>query len=358
MAGHRSRNWCFTLNNYTEHDIDRLNEQNILNYTYITYGKEIGEQGTHHLQGYVEFKNAKDLKTLKKFNDRAHWEKRRGKQEQAITYCHKDGNIIEIGEKKDENQGKRTDLDNVKQDLKNGKRMAHIADTYNYQCIRFAEKWLTYNDSKRTTKPTVTWIYGSSGSGKTKLAYEKAGEEAYWKDTSKWWDGYDKQESVIIDDFRGSQMAFNELLRLLDRYAHRVEYKGGSKQFDSPNIYITSINHPSKAYGFLGRDEPLKQLLRRIDNIIEIPPLKTNTEVKTNTKINIDNYENNSESEPYIESDTDTEVAGNTKPRLTLKKRTKRKKATAKSCWSGNGVNPSLRSGLTPPFPASILLPN
>lgn len=73
------------------------------------------------------------------------------------------------------------------------------------------------------------------------------------KDNTKWWDGYDKQEFVILDDFRGSQMQFNELLRLLDRYQHRVEFKGGSRQFDSPNIIITSINHPKDPYGFLDK---------------------------------------------------------------------------------------------------------
>lgn len=298
----RARCFCFTLNNYSETEYENL--KNNINYSYIIIGKEIGKENTPHLQGYIEFDNPKSFGSLKKINKRIHWEIRRGNQKQAIDYCKKDNNFIELGEKK--SQGQRTDLDNVKKDLDENKGMRHISKNYNYQCIKFSEKWLTYNENKRKNKPHVTWIYGPSGSGKTRKAYEIIGEnDVYEKDTTKWWDGYDKQDYCLLDDFRGKQMEFNALLKLLDRYAYRVEFKGGFRQFESNNIIITSINHPKDAYGFLDKKEPLNQLIRRIDSIIKI---KTNDPAIS------------SEDESDTEDVVDTEVGGNTIPPTSVSK--------------------------------------
>jgi len=88
----RARKWCFTLNNYTEEDYGTM-AQHFEEGQFII-GKEIGENGTPHLQGYVEFKNPKDLSVLKKINERIHWEITKGNRKQNFEYCSKDGNYI------------------------------------------------------------------------------------------------------------------------------------------------------------------------------------------------------------------------------------------------------------------------
>ena len=48
----RSRGWCFTLNNYNEEEEVRalaLPEE----VSYGVVGKEVGESGTPHFQGYL-----------------------------------------------------------------------------------------------------------------------------------------------------------------------------------------------------------------------------------------------------------------------------------------------------------------
>lgn len=88
----RARRWCFTLNNYIEEDLSQLSQE--FNNSLFIIGKEVGENGTKHLQGYVEFKNQTRFSTLKKICERAHWETAKGNREANVTYCSKDANFI------------------------------------------------------------------------------------------------------------------------------------------------------------------------------------------------------------------------------------------------------------------------
>lgn len=114
----RAKNWCFTLNNYSTEDCDRLNglSEDVV---YIIYGKEVGENGTPHLQGFISFNKKKSFNVAKNVvSDRAHMEVARNCN-QSITYCKKDGDYHEVGTFVI-SQGKRTDLDDFKDAVKNG----------------------------------------------------------------------------------------------------------------------------------------------------------------------------------------------------------------------------------------------
>lgn len=87
-----SKNWCFTLNNYTEKDISSI-DLIIDKYNKIIIGKEIGACGTPHLQGYIEFKSKLRPSSLKLTN-RIHWEKAKGTLLDNFNYCSKENNII------------------------------------------------------------------------------------------------------------------------------------------------------------------------------------------------------------------------------------------------------------------------
>lgn len=85
-----ARYWCFTLNNYTEEEwlhIIKLCER----HKYIV-GKEVGEKGTPHLQGYVAFeKKCRPMETFD--NKRIHWEKTKANEQKNYDYCSKEGNF-------------------------------------------------------------------------------------------------------------------------------------------------------------------------------------------------------------------------------------------------------------------------
>ena len=69
-----SKYWCFTLNNYKKEDINIISSK-VLNYC---IGEEVGESGTPHLQGYIEFETKKrPLGVFKEYKN-IHWEKRKG----------------------------------------------------------------------------------------------------------------------------------------------------------------------------------------------------------------------------------------------------------------------------------------
>lgn len=268
--------WCFTLNNYTDSDIEKI--KNYKN-KYLIFGKEIGENGTPHLQGYIEFSTNHKLDRLKKhISEKAHWEKRKGTAVEASTYCKKDGEYYEFGEISIPHQGKRNDITEVKELVSSGKGMKDIVLTVNsYQAIRYAETLLKYVEIKRNWKPIVNWFWGPTGSGKTKRAFEEAINPWVSSKNLKWWEGYDAHEDVIIDDFRADYCTFHELLRILDRYEYRIEIKGSSRQFLAKRIWITSCYEPSKVYQ---TREDIAQLLRRIDNIFE---MRSEMEVAGNT---------------------------------------------------------------------------
>ena len=262
MSDCRARNWFITLNNYTEEE-----EACAMQYKcqYICIGKEIGEKcNTPHLHIYFELKNAKSFSKIKKEFPRANIQVAKGNGEQARQYCSKQELLYESGAMK--KAGERTDLQQARDVLEDtGKMSDVVAVATSFQSVRMCECYLKYHERTRNWKPVVKWYYGTTGTGKTKTAYEECSAPYTTGKTIKWWEGYDAHEEVIIDDFRKTFCSFEELLKLLDRYAYRVECKGGSRQLLATKIIITSAYSPQELY--CDSEENINQLLRRIDEI-------------------------------------------------------------------------------------------
>lgn len=260
----RSRRWCFTINNPKEGDeahCKQLVTDGVL--TYVIYGREKGEKGTPHLQGYAESKNARTLGGMRKLIPRAHFEIARGSPDQNRTYCSKEDSFEEWGSIS--RQGARTDLQEVRALIQTSGSIRKCLETaQSYQSVRMAEKILDYTVVKRSAPPVVIWISGPTGVGKTRCAWDLYGSEDTWAwNNSNWFDGYDGHKTVIFDDYRGDELAFPLVLRLTDRYPVRVPIKGGFRPWCPERIIFTSPLTSRDAHGHQ-RGEALEQLLRRI----------------------------------------------------------------------------------------------
>lgn len=116
-----SKNFCFTLNNFSEDDVERINGlvDNNPNVGYVIYGKETAPTtGTPHLQGFINFKIRHLLDDVKQIiGSNPHVEVAR-KVIACITYCKKSHDWYEFG--KISRQGRRSDLEDFKEDVKKG----------------------------------------------------------------------------------------------------------------------------------------------------------------------------------------------------------------------------------------------
>lgn len=99
------KRWCLTLNNYTE-DEEKVLVEWISSNSSAILGKEVGESGTPHIQGYFELKRKLRFTALKKVAcmKRCHLEEAKGNREQNEVYCSKGNVIINTLESKNVNK--------------------------------------------------------------------------------------------------------------------------------------------------------------------------------------------------------------------------------------------------------------
>lgn len=157
----------------------------------------------------------------------------------------------------------RTDWAMVWESAKRGRVDDIPADirTKHYRTIKSIQKdHLTPESISRQ----VFVYYGEPGTGKSHQAWTEAGLDAYPKDPrTKYWDGYENQQHVVIDEFRGG-IDIAHVLRWFDKWPVIVECKFGAVSFKATKIWVTSNIHPRDWYPEL--DETTKQaLLRRLN---------------------------------------------------------------------------------------------
>lgn len=242
----RSKNWCFTVNNYTEEDVAAI-EKLIESSDYVIVGKEQGEQGTPHLQGYVQLKKKTRLGGLKKILPRAHLQVARGSAEDNRKYCSKEGDFKEYGTAKEIDPGKREKRrwDEIWENAKKGDIEAIEPEVRirHYNAIKRIKK--DYSEPPPDLEaPCGLWITGESGVGKSTYA-RKHYPGAYIKNVTKWWDSYKGQDYVIIDDIDPRHKDFGYLLKIwADKFAFNAEEKGGAMMIRPKKIIVTSQYMP------------------------------------------------------------------------------------------------------------------
>jgi len=155
-TGPRAKNWCFTLNNYTPMDVDRLAAAHV-DIEYLIFGREVGASGTPHLQGTVCFRSRKRLQQVKAHVGEAHCSVTRYLT-QSIEYCKKDGSFTEVGiVPADQRKGERSDLEEFKNSVKEGvTNIVELREAHSSVCAlypRFVDQYIEDNRPKCVVDP-------------------------------------------------------------------------------------------------------------------------------------------------------------------------------------------------------------
>jgi len=265
------RGWCFTENNPEGVFADPDEVIEVYKIKYMVYQLELGEEGTLHLQGYIEFASPRRLAWCRRILPRAHWETRRGTPQEASNYCKKDDTRVEgpweFGAVP--HQGERNDLHDVKKALDEGASNAELFDTFFPTMVKFHRGIQAYRDAvqhrTRNWKTRVVVSVGPTACGKS--FHSGDAPNVYFKPRGEWWNGYDGQKRVVLDDFYG-WIPYDELLRLCDQYPMQVPTKGGYVAFLAEEIWITSNRMPDQWYDFGGKvRNSVDPFLRRIDEL-------------------------------------------------------------------------------------------
>ncbi|AXH73660.1 MAG: putative viral replication protein [Cressdnaviricota sp.] len=243
----KTRDYVFTINNPTNNDTERL-RQHPASVSYIIYGIEVGEGGTSHFQGFIQFQHPVSFGRCKSVvGDRAHIESRRGTVVQAIEYCKKDGNVVEYGSP----QRLQTNSEKQKEKwqhiikLAEQNKLDELKEEYPSYYIRYLNtlKSLSYGKDLIITELQNEWWYGPTGTGKSYSLWQKYPQH-YQKELNKWWCGYTGQEIVAIEEWcPKNECTASQLKIWADRYPFTAQIKGGSLQKIRPMKIIVLSNY-------------------------------------------------------------------------------------------------------------------
>ena len=265
-------------------------------------GSKEREDGTHyrHAQAAVHFAGKKTGKQLKTIfaETKAHIEPAKNtaalikyvqKSDTHVSGPYKFGAWEEL-EKKNQNQGKRKDLDLLEEAILSGKTFTEImndstlnqsldrhrrwaVDRLNaFKCGKF--EWERRGIDEHGMMLSCDYIFGESGLAKTTTVQDFFGLKNCFTVTNYStgfpFDLYSGQEVLILDEFKG-ELPFKELLQIMQGAPYRCNIKGGGVWAAWKKVVIISSVPPLAIYlGLEKGDGRRKQFWRRLSEGVVI----------------------------------------------------------------------------------------
>lgn len=268
-----TKRWCFTVNNPGEWKPEYKDGMDFLIWQY-----EIGENGTEHIQGYVRFANRKRMSTAKReLTDRAHMEPAKGTEADNKAYCTKaetrkaGTEPTEKGTFKGEEgkQGKRTDLEEIAQEIKSGAAMTTIAEKYPADFIRYHQGLQALQETIAPRPPVArdvtVWVWwGPTGVGKThraRTAFPEIYDVIPGRDT---WGHYRGEKEILFDEFNHELWTIQEMNRFLDKWRCPLSCRYRDKYAAWTLVVICSNSPPESWWPQHANSFLMNAFLRRI----------------------------------------------------------------------------------------------
>lgn len=270
----RKRNFCVTHNNYTEQTIEDYVGLDGLKY--IVIGREIAPStGTPHLQITLCWTHAKTLTATKSKLPAGNPHIEICQDVFAsIEYCKKEGDFIESGvmpvDQRTKGEKEQERWDNILRNAQLGELDQIPSKVRLTMCrnIDFVRQKYLRAQGLEDSVYTHIWMYGPSRTGKSFKARQLAKEygfSLYLKQCNKWWDGYNNEDMVLIEDFGtgeaidGHACLLHHIKIWADRYPFPVEVKGGGYAIRPKLLVITSNYHPFQIWPRSSEYDPISQ---------------------------------------------------------------------------------------------------
>lgn len=258
----RSRNWTFTINNYVDDDYTDITSMDA---KYVIVGDEVGDDGTPHYQGYVSWPQPKSLKQMKVLLPRAHLEIAVASAEVNREYCSKDTVRYEHGtcpmSQADKGAAGKASYEETKALALEG-RIDEVDASHYIRHYHTLKKIALDHAPKPDDLDDVcgVWYYGVSGIGKSRKARLDFPHSFFKSANDDWWDGYQDEKTVIIDDLDKFMVKCAYNLKIwADRYSFWASIKGLKRHLRPEVVCVTSQYSIDQIW----EDEETRAALRR-----------------------------------------------------------------------------------------------
>lgn len=288
----QSRKWQITINNPADKSLthERIHEimKNFKSVIYYCMSDEIGgKTNTYHTHLFICGRSGIRFSTLRKHFPEAHFEMCKGTAQENMEYVSKtgkwqnhdkaetriDGTFEQVGEMPVERKGRNNNMDDIysmiKDGLTNYQIMEQIPETMlTMDKIEVARQTILQENYKNTWRDLdVTYIYGLTGTGKTRSVMERYGYANVFRitDYRHPFDNYSGQDVVIFEEFRSS-LYLADMLNYLDGYPLELPCRYTNKFACYTKVFIIS-NIPLADQYKDDRYENVHAFYRRIHSV-------------------------------------------------------------------------------------------
>lgn len=291
----RSRKYLLTFNNPIEHcySHDMINTlMKNLSYIYYCLCDEIGENGTYHTHLYFICKNAVSWDRVTKIFPTVHIDVAKGSSTDNRDYIRKEGkylnsdkkdtNLIDTFEEYgeiplDKSERNASVSQQVVEMIENGCTNAEIIREYPSfstkipHLDRIRQTLIEENHRDEWIPKEVIYIYGETGTGKTRSVMDKYGYSNVCKVTNYThpFDNYNSEDVLLLDEFKG-QIPIADLLQYTDGYPCKLPARYQDKTACYKKLFIISNTPLNQQYKDVQIYDPetWNALIRRISKVI------------------------------------------------------------------------------------------